>query len=64
MPADGPLSLTTDLELPPHERCRPPGTYWLVPPRGAISMTCSGALRAALSDVLPGLRIALEEEPR
>lgn len=68
MPADGPVSVTTELELPPQERCRPPGTYWLVPPRrGAIGVTCPRALHAALSRILPGLSVALpsvEEEPR
>ncbi|WP_381793034.1 hypothetical protein [Streptomyces niveus] len=60
MPADGPLGVTAELKLPPQEHCRPPGTYWLVPPQhGAISFTCPRALRAALSHVLPALFVPL-----
>lgn len=56
MPADGPLSVTTELDLPSEEHCRPPGAYWLLPPlRGTISFTCAHTLRLALSHVLPVL---------
>lgn len=54
MPAGGPMSVTTELELPPRVRCTPPGAYWLVPPRrGTIRLTDAGTLRRALSEVIP-----------
>lgn len=54
LPAHGPLTVTTSLDLPPASRRTPPGAYWLVPPsRGAIRLTDAGALHEALASLIP-----------
>ncbi|MGW1288637.1 hypothetical protein ACWDBD_17580 [Streptomyces sp. NPDC001118] len=48
------ISVMTDFEPPPAARQTPPGTYWLVPPRGGtLRLTDEGALFIALTEVIP-----------
>lgn len=50
----GAVDIMAEFVLPPVERRRPPGTYWLVPPqRRSIRLTDEEALLAALNDVIP-----------
>ncbi|MGW3498166.1 hypothetical protein [Streptomyces sp. NPDC001020] len=61
IPADGPLVVTRDLNLPPANRRRPPGAYWLVPPRrGTIQLTDADTLHQALAALLPEWTRGLE----
>lgn len=44
----------TFVVIPPTERTRPPGPYWLVPPQSAIALTDTNTLETVIAALLQG----------